>query len=112
MEVIAESKFIRISPRKVRLVADAIRSISPKTALLKLPHLKKRAAVIVMKTLKSAVSNALNNAKLKEDMLRIKEITVNEGPRLKRFRPGSRGRTRPYVKRASHLRIVLEEAGK
>lgn len=108
MEIIAESKFVRMSPRKVRLVAEAIKKLSPEEALTTLSVIEKRAAKVLAKTLKSAIANAVNNAKLAKDTLRIKAITANEGARLKRFRAAARGRVRPYLKRSSHIRVVLE----
>lgn len=118
MEVIAEAKFVRMSPRKVRPVAEAIKSLSPLVALEKLALMPKRAAKPIATALKSALANATNkqsfrpgglNAKLKEESLRIKSIVVGSGPALKRWRPVSRGRAHPYKRRMSHIRVVLEE---
>ena len=109
MEVIAESKFIRMSPRKVRLVARAVKKLGPAAALIQLQLMPKRAAKPIAKTLQSALANAIGNAKLQEEKLRIKEILVGEGGRLKRSRAAARGRSRPYVHRSSHIRVVLEE---
>jgi len=108
MEVIAESHSVRISPRKVRLVADAIRNKSVAQALNALTLIKKRGAVPLYKTLKSAIANAINNAKVKQDSLVIKNIDVDQGPFIKRYRPSTRGRVHPYKKRSSHIKIVLE----
>lgn len=109
MEIISEAKFVRMSTRKVRLVANAISKFAPNVALTQLTLMPKRAAKPIAKALKSALANATENNKASSDKLRIKEIIVNEGARLKRFRPGARGRTRPYVKRSSHIRIVLTD---
>lgn len=109
MEIISEAKFVRMSPRKVRLVANAISKIAPNAALTQLILMPKRAAKPMAKALKSAIANATVNNKVTSEKLRIKEIIVNEGARLKRFRPGARGRTRPYVKRSTHIRIVLTD---
>ncbi|OGH42314.1 MAG: 50S ribosomal protein L22 [Candidatus Levybacteria bacterium RIFCSPLOWO2_02_FULL_36_8b] len=109
MEVIAQSKSVRISPRKVRLVADSIKKKSAKDALNALFLIRKRGASVLWKTLKSAVANAVNNAKLKEENLFIKNIEITEGQALKRFHHSTRGRVHPYKKRGSHIRIVLEE---
>ncbi|MDP3988507.1 MAG: 50S ribosomal protein L22 [Candidatus Levybacteria bacterium] len=108
MEVVAKSKSVRISPRKIRLIADSIRNMEVKKALDSLSLLNKRGAIPLWKTLKSAVANAVNNAKLKEEGLFIKSIEVDGGPVLKRFRPSTRGRVHPYKKRASHIKITLE----
>ena len=111
MEIKTESKTVRISPRKVRLVADVIRNKPVGQALNILSLVNKRGATVLRKTLKSAVSNAVNNAKIKEDLLMIKKIEIGEGPFLKRYRPSTRGRVHPYKKRSSHIRIILEEKG-
>lgn len=109
MEITAEAKFIKMSPRKVRLVAGALKSLSPTVALEHLALMPKRAAVPVAAVLKSALANATNNAKLQAEALRIKSVIVGGGPALKRWRPVSRGRAHPYKKRMSHIRIVLTD---
>lgn len=109
MQVQAMSKNVRISPRKVRLVADAVRSLSIPEALVSLKVMRKRAASAIAKTLESAVANAENNSKLERSSLLISEIEVNEGQAFKRFHPSTRGRIHPYKKKSSHIRVVLEE---
>lgn len=109
MEVHAVSKSVRISTRKIRLIADAVRKLPIDDALAMLEILNKRAALPLAKTLKSALSNALHNAKLEKDQLVIGSIEVTEGPFLKRFHPSTRGRIHPYKKRSSHIRITLRE---
>lgn len=111
MEIIAEAKYIKMSPRKVRLVAMAIKKLTPVLALSHLALMPKQASKPVVAALKSAMANAINNAKLKEENLRIKAITVAGGPALKRWRPVSRGRAHPYKKRMSHIRVVLSDEG-
>lgn len=108
MEVRAISKSVRMSPRKVRLVADSVRHLSVGKAFLVLQATQKRGAGPLAKTLKSAVANAVNNAKLDEKDLIIKTIMVNEGLAMKRFRPSTRGRIHPYKKRGSHITVVVE----
>ena len=108
MEVVAISKSVRISPRKVRLVADSVRRLSVVQALTVLSLTRKRGAVALFKTLKSAISNAKNNGKLSEDNLKIKAIEISEGQALKRFHPSTRGRIHPYKKKASHIKVVLQ----
>ena len=110
MEIRAESKGIKISPRKLRLVADAIRNHSVNEALRILVVLHKRAGRALEKTIKSALANAVHNAKLKEEGLRIKSIEIAGGVALKRFHPSTRGRIHPYKKRSSDIKIILEEA--
>jgi large subunit ribosomal protein L22 len=109
MEVRAIAKSVRVSPRKVRLVADAIRNLSIEEALQVLDAAEKRAALPIAKTLKSAVANAVNNAKLEKGTLLIGSIQVAEGQPLKRFHPSTRGRIHPYKKRSSHITVVLKE---
>ena len=114
MKVQATAKKIRISTRKVRLVADAIRQLPLEQALVQLPLIRKRAAGALGVVLQSAVANAVNNAKLQRDQLHIAEIIVNEGESLKRFHASTRGRVHPYKKRSTNITIVLadKEEGK
>src|SRR5579864_6281867 len=109
MEVKAIAKSVRVSPRKLRLVAEAMKHMSIDDAYQALELTNKRAAGIVQKTLKSAVANAVTNAKLERSNLVIASVMVNEAPPFKRFRPSTRGRIHPYKKRGSHLTIVLKE---
>jgi large subunit ribosomal protein L22 len=109
MEIQAITRDVRISPRKVRVVADSIRDAkSIDEALAVLSLLKKRGAYSLSKTLKSAVANAINNAKLDKADLLIARIEVTEGQALKRFHPSTRGRIHPYKRRSSHVRVVLQ----
>ena len=107
MEYTAIAKNIKVSPRKVRLVADSIRDLSIATAITSLMVSRKRGAVSLKKALESAIANAVNNNNAKKDGLKIKEINVTEGLRYKRYHFAGRGRTRPYVKRTSHINVVL-----
>lgn len=111
MEVTASAKSLRISTRKVRLVADSIRKMSAKKALDTLSLVEKRSAASLIKILKSAMANAVNNAKISADDLVIDQLIVTEGPFLKRFHASTRGRIHPYKKRSSHIKIVLKEKG-
>lgn len=108
MQIKAESKFIRTSPRKIRLVADLIRGMNPDQAILTLTHLRKRAATPLLKTLKQAMANAVNNHNLAKDSLLIQSIEVNQGPTYKRWRPVSRGRAHSILKKTSHIKIILQ----
>lgn len=107
MEYQAIAKNIKVSPRKVRLVADQIRDLSISGALTTLMVSRKRGAVSLKKALESAMANAVNNNNAKKDDLKIKTISVTEGIRYKRYHFAGRGRTRPYVKRTSHINVVL-----
>jgi large subunit ribosomal protein L22 len=108
MSVKAESKGVRLSPRKVAAVAALVRGRTVADALVILEHTPRRAALPVLKTVKSAQANAAHNHNYKADTLRITEITVNHGPRMKRFRPAAMGRALPYMKRSSHIRVLVD----
>lgn len=109
MDVIAHARMIRISPRKVRLVADLIRGMSVAKADAELSFLSKEAALPVRKLMASAVANATHNFKLAKEGLLVKAIMVNQGPVIKRFRPRAMGRAAPIKKRMSHITIVLTD---
>lgn len=108
MEIRAIAKNIRISPRKVRLVADAVRNLSIDQAERVLEVTHKRAARSLLKVLKSAVANAVNNANLNRKDLRIASLQVSEAQAYKRFRPSTRGRIHPYKKRGSTITVVVK----
>lgn len=108
MLIKAENNYLRTSPRKIRLVADLIRSMGIEEALVVLKNLPKRAAEPMLKTLKQAVANAVNNHNLAKNSLVIESIEVNAGPISKRFRPVSRGRAHSIFKRTSHIKIALK----
>lgn len=109
MEVMAEAKNVRISPRKVRLVAAELSGKKAQDAIESLKFVPRKASLPLSKVIKSAVSNAKNNNKMDEKKLVIKEVVINEGPRLKRFLPRSRGMAHPILKRSSHIKVVVEE---
>lgn len=108
MEIIARAQSIRISPRKVRLVADGIRNLPLEKALNVLNMTQKRGANVLNAVFKSAIANAINNGKKNIDSLVIKGIEVWDGPAIKRFHPSTKGRMHPYKKRSSHIKIILE----
>jgi large subunit ribosomal protein L22 len=103
-------KYIRTSPRKLRLVADAVRPLTPEAALLHLKFTSKAAAEPMYKAIKQAVSNAKDQAGLAVNQLAFQTIDVMEGPTYKRFQAVSRGMAHSIMKRTSHIRIVLKEA--
>ncbi len=109
MKVKAKANYIKMSPRKVRLVATAIRGMQIGKALDQLAFTQKNAVLPISKLLHSAIANAENNFELDKNNLFVEEITVNEGPTLKRFMPRARGRATPVRKRTSHIGIVLGE---
>jgi|YelNatPaOPRAMG01_1025707.scaffolds.fasta_scaffold00776_15 large subunit ribosomal protein L22 len=109
MEVKARLKYLRISPKKVRLVANLIKHktiAEAKSQLMILPQRSKRP---ILKLLDSAISNAKHNFHLAEENLYIKNITVDPGPSLKRWMPRARGSASPIYRRSSHINLVLEE---
>ncbi|EKD49546.1 MAG: hypothetical protein ACD_63C00108G0010 [uncultured bacterium] len=105
----AHARQIRISPRKVRLVANLLRGLDVVIAEQELRYVNKSARKPIGVVLKSAIANAENNFDLEKDNLFIKEIFVAEGPKLKRWRAASKGSAAPIVKRTSHISIALEE---
>ena len=109
MQSRATLRFLRMAPRKVRLVADLVRGRPVEEALRTLRFTPKRASLPVKKAIESALANAENNHGLDIDTLWVREIRVDEGPTLKRFRPRAQGRAFPIMKRTSHVSIVLEE---
>ncbi len=110
METKAVAKYIRISPRKVRLVADTVRGMDVETALITLKFMPKKGARILRKVIESAVANADQMETIDVDSLFIKEIQVNGGPMLKRFRPRAMGRATRILKRTSHITVIVDEA--
>lgn len=106
---IASLKNYRQSSRKVRLVADSIRGKKVNQAILILTFTPKRAAKAVKKVLVSAIANAKHNHNLNEEDLFVKEISVNEGLTMKRYRMRARGSVAMIRKRTSHIKIVLGE---
>ena len=108
MAVQAIAKGVRISPRKVGVVASLVRGRSVEDALTILDYTPRRAATAVKKTIASAKANADHNHNLKPDTLRIVEISVTAGPRLKRYRPAAHGRALPYQKKTSHIRVIVD----
>ncbi|MBI2195660.1 MAG: 50S ribosomal protein L22 [Candidatus Levybacteria bacterium] len=105
---VAKSSAVRVSTRKVRLVADSIRGLTVEKALAALSQLSKRGASSLEKTLKSAVANAVGKGMVKEKLF-IKNLEVGQAPSLKRYHPSTRGRVHPYQRKGSHIKIVLEE---
>jgi len=109
MPVTAKLRYLRIAPRKVRLVVDLIRDKTVEEAQTILSFTTKKAAQVILKLLKQAVSNAKTNFQLEEKNLYISKILVDEGPKYKRWMPRARGVTSPIQKKTSHIIIVLDE---
>ncbi|MFQ5848133.1 MAG: 50S ribosomal protein L22 [Candidatus Methylomirabilales bacterium] len=110
METRAILRFVRVPPRKARLVVDLIRGRDVNQALSIVRFTPKRASWVVGKLLKSAVANAQHNHGMRDvDRLFVKAAFVDEGPRWKRWQPRAMGRATPLRKRTSHITIVLDE---
>ena len=109
MEAKSKLKYLRMAPRKVRLVADLVRGKRVEEALNALRFMPRAASLPVKKLIESAVANAENNHGLDIDTLWVREIWVDEGPTLKRFRPRAQGRAFRINKKTSHVSVVLAE---
>lgn len=109
MKVRAKLSYLRIAPRKVRLVADLIRGKSVEEAETILNFTTKKAAFPIFKLLRSAIANAKNNFQLDPANLYIFRITVDEGPKYKRWQARARGQAAEIQKKTSHITLVLDE---
>ena len=109
MEAKAVAKYIRIAPRKIRVVMDLIRGKNIGEAFAILKYTPKVGADVIEKVLKSAVANAEHNFDMNVDNLYVSEIFVDQGPTLKRIHPRSRGQAFKILKRTSHVTVVVKE---
>ena len=103
----ASSRYVRIAPRKARLVANQVRGLPIEKARALLQFSPRSAAADIHKLIDSAASNAENNHDLPADEMRVAEITVDEGPTLRRYQPRARGRTGRINKRTCHIAVAL-----
>lgn len=108
MAVTAIARGIRMSPRKVSVVAALVRGRTVADALVILSHTPRRSAQPVLKVIESARANAEHNHNYKADTLQIVSISVTPGPSLKRFRPAAHGRANPFQRRTSHIHVIVE----
>ncbi len=108
MSVLSVAKGVRISPRKVAVVAALVRGRTVEDALTILSHTRRQSAVAISKAILSAQANASHNHGYKTDSLIISEISVTHGPRTKRFRPAAKGSANPFMLRTSHIRVVVD----
>lgn len=108
MGVRAIAKGVHMSPRKVGVVAGLVRGRTVADALVILHHTPRRAALAVRDVVKSAAANAEHNHNYKPDTLKIVEILVTCGPRIKRYRPAAHGRALPFQRKTSHIRVVVD----
>ena len=105
----AIARYIRMSPRKVKVVIDMIRGKSAKEAAAILTYTPKAACEPVLKVLNSAIANAENNLDMNRDDLYVAEAYANQGPTLKRYRARARGSASPIRKRTSHITVILDQ---
>lgn len=109
MDVTSTAKYIRVSPRKLRLVSKSINHMQAHAAIEALMFISKKAALPLQTTIKTAISDAVTTYKLEKNRLWIKAIDIGEGPKLKRWQPVARGSAHPYVRRMSQIKVILEE---
>lgn len=111
MEIIAKSTNIRITPRKLRLIADAFKNVPAALAVKQLQFVNKAGKIPVLKVLQSAIANGVNNFKLDANKLVVSNILIDEGPRLKRQDKSRNARVDRGVihKKTSHIRVILKE---
>lgn len=107
MKITATQKQIRQTPRKMRLVANQVKDLSLEKALRQLALIDRRASLAILKVLKQAIANAMNNHRLPFESLELKGIQINPGSVYKRWRAVSRGRAHSIMKRTSHIRVEL-----
>ena len=108
MAVKAIAKSVRMSPRKVGVVAALVRGRTVADAITILEHTPRRSALAVRKVIESARANADHNHNYKPDTLQIVSISVSPGPRYKRYRPAARGQALPFMHRTSHISVIVD----
>lgn len=109
MQAKAEAKHMRISPRKMKPIADLVRGKNVKDAQNILKFTPRKGAEIFLKVLNSAIANAENNFHMDVDTLIVKDIYANQGPTLKRWNAGSMGRANPVLRRSSHVGVIVAD---
>ncbi|MEL7432521.1 MAG: 50S ribosomal protein L22 [Chloroflexota bacterium] len=109
MDVKAKTKYLPISSQKLALVCDQVRGMDAEEAVVLLEFMPQKGAEFVRKTLQSAIANAQNNFDLDTRDMIVSEIWAGEGPSLKRYKAGARGRYKPRVRRQSHLWVTIAE---
>ena len=110
MQATAKAKHIRISPRKMRIVADVVRGQNVQESLNTLHFMPQKATAFIERTIQSAVANLIDqnqDERIDDEALIVKTIMVDQAPVLKRYQPVSRGRAHPILKRSSHLTVVV-----
>jgi large subunit ribosomal protein L22 len=109
MSTTARLRHVRMTPRKMRVVANQVRGMQAAKAVEFLTFCRRRAARPILKLVRSALANADQKGDVDVDNLQVKKIEVDQGPTLKRWMPRARGMATPVLKRTSHVRVVLEE---
>ena len=110
-EILAKAKYVRVSPYKLRKVADHVRYQNAVDAMAQLKVMNQKSAGILFKLVKSCVANAVHNFQLSEEQLKISKLIVNEGPKIKRSRSRAKGRVFPIIKHTCHVEITLKNQG-
>lgn len=108
MKITAEQKNSRQSPRKVRLIANQVKKLSLQDAFSQLALMNRKSTIVLLKVMRQAVANAVNNHHLAVDDLEIDNILVKAGTIYKRWQPVSRGRAHKILKRTSHVEVILK----
>lgn len=108
MIITAQQTNSRQTPRKVRLVANAVKGMKLADAIKQLGVIERKSSIVILKVVRQAIANAMNNHGFTFDELSLKNILVTEGPRYKRFRAVSRGRAHGVIKRTCHVLVELE----
>ena len=101
-------KNLKISPKKLRFYLASVKKMTPNESLKFLFYGRQKANAILYKAIKSAIDNAILTLKTSPDLLRFRLLTIEEGYKLKRYKPGSRGNMKPIKRRMSHIKIILE----
>lgn len=107
MESTTYIKYLKTSPKKLRFIAAGLRKMSPKIALSHLSYAPQQNSQFLYKSIQSAIASAKTKLNVDDAALKFKTLAIEQGPSLKRFRPGARGMARSFVRRASHIKIVL-----
>ncbi len=110
MEVLAKHRFARISPQKVRLVADQIRGLPVEAALNTLTFSTTKASDLMKQVLESAIANAEHNEGADIDELKVSTVFVDAGPVMKRIQPRAKGRANRIIKRTSHITVCVADS--
>ncbi|MDO8573917.1 MAG: uL22 family ribosomal protein [Candidatus Daviesbacteria bacterium] len=111
MEIQTIQKYMHVSPRKLRLVADMVRKMTPEKSLNILRMTPKMAAMDLVKALETVLANAKQKG-MDAKNLTFKKIEINESMKMRRFKAGTRGRVKPFKRRMAHIKIVLSDEGK